>query len=56
MQKPGLRAQPAGKNKEDLGMAYHTPPFKKAKKQGEMPLPKSVPIHLKMQNLEMDRT
>ena len=46
MQKPGLRAQPAGKNKEDLGMAYHTPPFKKAKKQGEMPLPKLSPSPL----------
>ena len=27
------------KNKKDLGMACHTPPLKKAKKQGEMPLP-----------------
>jgi len=26
------------KNKKDLGMAYHIPPLKKAKKQGEMPL------------------
>jgi len=35
------------KNKKDLGMAYHTPPLKKAKKQGEMPLPSLGPIPLK---------
>ena len=34
------------KNKKDLGMACHTiPPLKKAKKQGEMSLPASVPSH-----------
>ena len=34
------------KNKKDLGMACHTPPLKKVKKQGEMPLPqpRSHPI------------
>ena len=26
------------KTKKDLGMACHTPPLQKAKKQGEMPL------------------
>jgi len=30
-------------------MAYHTPPLKKAKKQGEMPLPSLGPIPLKNQ-------
>jgi len=35
------------KNKKDLGMAYHTPPLKKVKKQGEMPLPSFGPIPLK---------
>ena len=35
------------KNKKDLGMACHTPPLKKAKKQGEMPLPSLDPIPLK---------
>ena len=34
-------------NKEDLGMAYHTPPLKKARKQGEMPLPSLRPSPLK---------
>ena len=29
---------------KDLGMAYHTPPLKKAKKQVEMPLPMLHPI------------
>ena len=29
---------------KDLGMAYHTPPLKKVKKQGEMPLPSLGPI------------
>jgi len=28
----------------DLGMACHIPPLKKAKKQGEMPLPSLGPI------------
>ena len=32
------------KKKMDLGMACHTPPLKKAKKQGEMPLPSLGPI------------
>ena len=32
------------KNKKDLGMACHTPPLKKVKKQGEMPLPSLSPI------------
>ena len=32
------------KNKKDLGMACHIPPLKKAKKQGEMPLPSLGPI------------
>ena len=32
------------KSKKDLGMAYHTPPLKKAKIQGEMPLPSLGPI------------
>jgi len=31
-------------NKKDLGMACHIPPLKKAKKQGEMPLPSLGPI------------
>jgi len=35
------------KNKKDLGMAYHIPLLKKAKKQGEMPLPSLGPIPLK---------
>jgi len=35
------------KNKKDLGMAYQTPPLKKVKKQGEMPLPSLCPIPLK---------
>ena len=34
------------KNKKDLGMACHIPPLKKAKKQGEMPLPSLSPIPL----------
>ena len=34
------------KNKKNLGMACHTPPLKKAKKQGEMPLPSLGPIPL----------
>ena len=38
------------KNKKDLGMACHIPPLKKAKKQGEMPLPSLGSIPLK--NLE----
>ena len=29
-------------------MAYHTPPFKKVKKQGEMPLPSLGPIPLNL--------
>ena len=33
------------KNKKDLGMACHIPPLKKAKKQGEMPLPSQVQSH-----------
>jgi len=32
------------KNKKALGMACHIPPLKKAKKQGEMPLPSLGPI------------
>lgn len=36
------------KNKEDLGQ--------KSKETRGMPHPNSVPVHLKMQNLEMDRT
>jgi len=32
------------KKKKDLGMACHTLPLKKAKKQGEMPLPSLGPI------------
>ena len=32
------------KNKKDLGIACHTAPLKKAKKQGEMPLPSLGPI------------
>ena len=32
------------KNKEDLGVTCYTPPFQKAKKQGEMPLPNLSPI------------
>ena len=32
------------KNKKDLGIACHIPPLKKAKKQGEMPLPSLGPI------------
>ena len=35
------------KNEKNLGMAYHTPPLKKVKKQGEMPLPSLGPIPLK---------
>ena len=35
------------KNKKDLGMACHIPPLKKARKQGEMPLPCLGPIPLK---------
>jgi len=35
------------KKKKDLGMACHTPPLKKTKKQGEMPLPSLGPIPLK---------
>jgi len=31
-------------NRKDLGMAYHTLPLKKVKKQGEMPLPSLCPI------------
>jgi len=33
------------KDKTDLGMPCHTPPLKKAKKQGEMPLPSLGAIH-----------
>ena len=36
------------KNKKDLGMAGHTPPPKKVKKQGEMPLPSLSPTLKKM--------
>ena len=32
-------------NIKDLGMTCHTPPLKKAKKQGEMPYPASVTSH-----------
>jgi len=32
------------KNIKDLGMACHIPPLKKAKKQGEIPLPSVGPI------------
>jgi len=32
-------------------MACHTPHLDKAKKQGEIPYPASVPSHLNMQNL-----
>jgi len=39
-------------NKEDLGMAS----LQKSKETRGMPHPNSVPVHLKMQNLEMDRT
>ena len=35
------------KNKEDLGMACHTQPLKRAKKPGEMPLPIISPIPFK---------
>ena len=35
------------KNKKNLGMACHTPPLKKVKKQGKMPLPSLGPIPLK---------
>jgi len=35
------------KNKKDVGMVCHIPPLKKAKKQGEMPLPSLGPIPLK---------
>ena len=35
------------KNRKDLGMACHTLPLKKVKKQGEMPLPSLSPIPLK---------
>jgi len=35
------------KNKKDLGIAIHTLPLKKAKKQGEMPLPSLSPIPIK---------
>jgi len=31
-------------NKKDLGMTCHTPPLKKVKKQGEMPLPSLTDI------------
>jgi len=31
--------------KKDFGMACHTQPLKKVKKQGEMPYPASVPSH-----------
>jgi len=31
-------------NKKDLGITCHIPPLKKAKKQGEMPLPSFGPI------------
>ena len=34
-------------NKKDLGMACHTPPLKKVRKQGEMPLPSLGPIPLR---------
>jgi len=36
------------KTKSDLGMACHTPPLKKVKKQGEMPLPSLGPIPSKV--------
>jgi len=39
-----VRPNKTQKNKMDLGMACHTPPLKKAKKQGEMPLPSLGPI------------
>ena len=39
------------KHKKDLGMACHTPPLKKVKKQGKMPLPSLGPIPL--QNCKM---
>ena len=35
------------KNKKNLGMACHTPPLKKDKQQGEMPLPSLGSIPLK---------
>jgi len=35
------------KSKKDLGMACHTTPLKKVKKQGETPLPSLGPIPLK---------
>jgi len=35
------------KNKKDSGMACRIPPLKKAKKQGEIPLPSLGPIPLK---------
>jgi len=36
-------------------MAYHTLPLKKAKKQGEMPLPSLGPIPLKKWGMGWDR-
>jgi len=33
------------KNEKDLGMAWHTPPLKRVKKQGEMHYPALVPCH-----------
>ena len=41
------------KNKKDLEMIRHTPPLRKAKKQGDMPSTSLGPIHLKMQVLGM---
>ena len=35
------------KNEKELGMASHTPPLKRVKKQGEMPLPSLGPLPLK---------
>jgi len=34
-------------NKKDVWMACHIPPLRKAKKQGEMPLPSLSPIPIK---------
>jgi len=42
-----LKQKFALKNKKDLGMACHTPPLKKVKKQGEMPLPSLGLSHFK---------
>ena len=43
------------KNEKDLGMACHTPPLKKVKKQGEMPLPSLGPIPLKKCRIYIER-